>query len=199
MNWKFWLGLVLIAALGGFWYGNSRLGTRMATRAADAEQQIHQLGVQVENELRIRGTHLALLAEAQSKQRNTDARVQQLTQQLAQHKPPLMPSPATGPVVPPLERIPIPADDPTKDELIAAQAQDIAELKDVAYRQSIIITADNLILPQMQKEIDLGRIALEAQVAATRSAKWSGRFQGAGVGITVGFAGGIILGHHFFK
>jgi hypothetical protein len=74
---------------------------------------------------------------------------------------------------------------------------EITNLKAVISKQNEILLADNTIIPQLQKELALKQIALDAQVAANSSAKWSGRFQGAG--ITIGFSGAIAIAHHFMK
>ena len=198
MTWKAWLVLVVLAALGGFWYGNHRLGAKAAAQATAAVQQINQLGAQVANEMQIRKTKELLLKDAQVHQQTADAKVQSLTRLLATRKKPLAPVPATGPVTPPAtEPEPFITTDSIKDDLIAAQSQDIAELKTVVAKQADIIATDNIIIPQMQKEIALGKIALDAQISATKASKWSGRFQGAG--LTIGFAGAIGFGAHFIK
>lgn len=198
MTWKAWLVLVVLSGLLGFGYGNHRLGAKASAQAAAAVQQINQLGEQVANEMSIRRTKEALLKEAQAHQQNSDLKVQRFAKMLAQRQKPTLPSPvpATGPVSPPEpEPAPLISTDTIKDELIAAQSQEIADLKTVVLKQSEIIATDNIIIPQLQKEVALGKIALEAQVGATRSAKWVGRFQGAG--ITIGIGGIVAIFNHF--
>jgi hypothetical protein len=205
MTWKVWLVLVLVAALGGFWKGSSHLGSKAAAQAAAAEQQIKQLGDQVANEMLVRKTKETQLAELQTKQSKSDAIVSGLTKLLAaQNKPTGVP--ATGPATAPLSPLPaIPEPEPAplittatlKDNLIAAQAKDIDDLKAVVLKQSEIIAQDNIIIPQMQKEINLGKIALDAQIAATKAAHVKGIFQGS-LG-TIGIEGVFFAGSHFIK
>jgi hypothetical protein len=52
-----------------------------------------------------------------------------------------------------------------------------------------------VIIANYQKQDALNKIALDAQIAANRSAGWKGGIKGAG--LTIGIEGVLALGHHF--
>ncbi len=185
MTWKVWILSVLVALGLGFGGGIFIKGRHETAKAIVAEQQIKQLGDAVQKQMVVRKIQEGVAATAQTQANTSDAKVRQLTARLAARpKPvPLIPNiPATGPALPVVDA---PTPDPLKDELIAAQAKDIADQKNVITKLNLQIATDNSIINDQTKQIALGKIALDAQVAANADSKWTGRFQG---GSAVGIA-----------
>ena len=193
MTWKAWMALVMVALVGGFYLGSSKSGSREAAKAAAAEQKVQQIAIQVQAEVDQKNVQAQNAATAQAKADQSDQKVKVLTAKLksaqAKDMGSLTPEPVTPSNIPEPEPV-----DTIKDDLIAAQAQDIANYKAVNLNLTLEITTDNAIISNQQKELDLKDIEVSAQVAANKSAHVKGIFQGGG---TVAIAWGVarLIGH----
>jgi hypothetical protein len=190
MTWKIWTGLILAALIGGFFTGIFVKGNHEAAKAVAAEQQIKQLGDQVKQELQVKQQQAQAVVVAQAQAKDSDAKAQALLAKWNNRPKPLPPVPALSGETP----LPVIPNDDLANQTIQSLAQDVAALKVVNLKLTEQIATDNVIISDMNKQVVLGRVAVEAQVAANNAAKWSGRFQGAEV--TIGVSGVLYLGHH---
>lgn len=187
MTWKVWF-ISVFAALGiGFGFGIYSKGAHEASKTSAAMAQVQQLEVQVEQGLKLRVAQAQDVASARKRAEDSDAHAMKLLAQLNRRPKPLPPIPqipATGPVVAPAPMPVFPTSDPLKDDVIAALTRDVADQKTLNLKLSAQVATDGVIISNYQKDTALRQIALDAQIAANNSAKWSGRLQGGGaVGI----------------
>jgi hypothetical protein len=187
MSWKAWMALVILALTGGFYLGVRKSSSASAATIAATESKVQQIATQVKNEVEAKNQVAQQAATAQAKADQSDANVKRLTAKLraqGTHSGSLTP----GTVIPSNNPDPEPVDT-TKDELIAAQAQDIDNFKAVNLKLTLEITTDNGIIADQQKELDLRKIEVDASEAANKSAHVKGIFQGGG---TVAIAWGVV-------
>ena len=197
MNWKAWMALVLIAMTGGFYLGSKHSGSVEAAKAAAAEKKVQQIAVQVQAEVAAKTQLAQQVATTQTQADQSDAKVKLLTAKLKSAQAKDTGSLTPGPVIPALTPSSLPEPEPVdtiKDDLIAAQAQDITNYKAVNLNLTLEIATDNAIIANQQKELDLKDIEVSAQVAANKSTHVKGIFQGGG---TVAIVWGVarLLGH----
>jgi len=187
MSWKAWMALVLIALAGGFYLGIEKSSSTAAAKIAATESKVQALAVQVKNEVETKNQVAQEAAMAQAKADQSDANVKRLTAKLsAQAKDTGSLTPGT---VIPANNNDLEPVDTVKDDLIAAQAQDIDNFKAVNLKLTLEIATDNGIIADQQKELDLRKIEVDASEAANKSAHVKGIFQGGG---TVAIAWGIV-------
>jgi Flp pilus assembly protein TadG len=189
MTWKIWTGLVLAALIGGFFTGMFIKGHHEAAKAVAAEQQIKALGDQVKQEQQVKQQQAQAVVVAQKQAADSDAKAQALLAKWNNRPKPL---PAL-PIIPNETPLPVVSNDDLANQTIQALSQDVENYKAVNLKLTAELATANTIINDQAKQLVLSKIALDAQVAANNSARWSGRFQGAG--ITVGITGAVVLGH----
>ena len=185
------MALVLIALAGGFYLGIEKSSSTAAAKIAATESKVQALAVQVQSEIATKTQIAQQAVTLQAKADQSDAKVNQLTAKLraqATHSGSFTP----GPVIPSISSGSLPEPEPVdtiKDDLIAAQTQDIDNFKAVNLKLTLEIATDNGIIADQQKELDLRKIEVDASEAANKSAHVKGIFQGGG---TVAIAWGIV-------
>jgi len=173
---------VLVALGVGFGLGIFIKGHHEAAKAAAAEQQIKQLGQQVQQEMATRQAQAQVAKDAQTQADAADAKAQKLAKQLASRPKPAPVVPVQG-QDPTFNTVTIPSD-PLKDSLIASLQDDVAKQKILVLDLKAQIATDNTIIDNQAKEITVGKIALDAQIAANRAGEIKGGIIGGGaVGI----------------
>jgi hypothetical protein len=196
MNTLKWVLISLLVGLGvGFGLGIWKQGGHEAAKTMAAELQKNALEAQVKTELKLRVAQSQAATDARKKANDSDAHAMKLLAQLNRRPKPLAPIPTTGPAFVPAPNPIFPIADPLKDDVIAALTRDVADQKTLVLKLTTQIATDGVIIANYQKQDALNKIALDAQIAANRSAGWKGGIKGAG--LTIGIEGVLALGHHF--
>jgi hypothetical protein len=167
----------IVVALGlGFGIGIFIKGHHEAAKTAVAVQQIKQLGGQVAQEMATRKQQEQIAQNAQAQADASDTKAQKLAAKYAARpKPtPLAPTPNQDPV---FNTVTIPND---QTDLIAALQKDVADQKTLVLGLRSQLATDKTIIDNQAKEIVLGKIALDAQIAANRASEIKGGIIGGG-------------------
>jgi hypothetical protein len=190
MNWKIWVILIVSAFFSGVFIR----GHHESVKAAAAQVQIQKLAEQVKNQEQIKQEQANAAVSAQQQAAASDVKAQALVVKWNNRPKPLPPPPINvdNPVA---QTEAATANDDLANQTIQALTQDVADQKATILKLTLEVATDNAIIDNQAKEINLGKIALDAQVAANNSSRWAGRFQGAGM--TIGVTGVIAVGHHF--
>ena len=187
INWKYLLGAVALAFCLGFVTGVIHLQSKESGKAIAAEDQAKVIAEKVAAEVQtIKNVYDPKIDSLQSVADAAEARTAAAEARLAAYKKqPQSPAvPVPGPGVPTLPTITTPDELPSLQVgVIEAQKTQIAALKGL----NASLYAENTLLKttvtDLQQEVTLKKIALDAQIAANKSGKWVGRFQGVPVGI----------------
>lgn len=173
------LTVALFAATAGYFNGLGK------DKIAAAEQHNIELKAKVDALSKDSETHKALADAKESEIKDRDARIASL--KARRKSSPTATSLGTS-ALPSVGTVTGPSDEAAlADQIIAAQDEQIAALKveNIELRAALDLK-DRALVTAEQRARGL-EIALEAQRHASKSQRWLGRIEGAGVGLAIGY------------